>query len=256
MHTTNILSSSDVAILQSSHWINDSTTMSVLFLLKKQSSGSLFGWQSTELAKRKIIFNQLPPIMLLIQVLHVNVITESQHPTSNLTLVKHIPIPFVCMTAIGLKKSTVSLVTMQQICSFLSKMRPTSILILWMWKDSPMVQSVFMCLPLLQSWHMAEILSFTWDEDNMRGYSSWGVYKLDLCYHLLERVKWKIGFGKRIRVSHAESLSVLAGCIKKYIDCSWCRGWFHVALSTHISYRNMKWNCPNCKQIMNRMSAK
>ena len=98
--------------------MTDCIIMSVQCLLKKQSSGSLFGWQSPQLAKRKIMFNQLPPIMPFIQVLHVSVITGSQYPTSNLTLVKHIPIPFVCMTAIGLKKTTASLVTMQQICSF------------------------------------------------------------------------------------------------------------------------------------------
>ena len=64
------LSDSDLAILASTDgWITDSIIMAVQVLLKKQSDGRVFGWQSPQMYKRK---DPLPQNVPFIQVLHVN----------------------------------------------------------------------------------------------------------------------------------------------------------------------------------------
>ncbi len=92
--------------------------MSIQNLLKDQLNGRILGWQSPQLCKRKTLFKPLPVKAPFIQVLHVNgnhwVTISNVKPNSD-----KIFDDTVCIyDSNWTEKSSLSLNTKQQICSF------------------------------------------------------------------------------------------------------------------------------------------
>lgn len=63
---------SDLHILQSGKWLNDSIIGAAQALLQTKTHGKVFGWQSTQCSKRKQLFKEIPSGAPYIQVLHVS----------------------------------------------------------------------------------------------------------------------------------------------------------------------------------------
>ena len=61
----------DKAILQSTCWLNDGIILAAQKLLEAQTRGKVFGWQSTQLSKRKGLFVVVPRCSPFVQILHV-----------------------------------------------------------------------------------------------------------------------------------------------------------------------------------------
>ena len=61
----------DKAILQSTGWLNDGIILATQKLLEAQTRGKVFGWQSTQLSKRKGLFVVVPRCSPFVQILHV-----------------------------------------------------------------------------------------------------------------------------------------------------------------------------------------
>ena len=152
-----------MAIIRSSRWITDSITVSVQCLLKKQTGENIFGWQSPQLSKRKAMFKPLAPKVPFIQVLHVNnnhwITASNIKPNSDTVY----PDTVCLYDSNWSEKSSIILTTKQHVCSFY-KSEASEIRFNFVNVEigSGMVLTVvFMHLPLLLSWHMVEILPFT-----------------------------------------------------------------------------------------------
>ena len=61
----------DKAILQSTGWLNDGIILAAQKLLEAQTRSKVFGWQSTQLSKRKGLFFVVPRCSPFVQILHV-----------------------------------------------------------------------------------------------------------------------------------------------------------------------------------------
>ena len=63
---------SDKDILDSRKWLNDAIIYAAQSLLRDQTKGKVFGWQSTQCSKRDGMFQPIPPNSLFVQILHVH----------------------------------------------------------------------------------------------------------------------------------------------------------------------------------------
>ena len=230
--------------------------MSVQCLLKKQTGGSVLGWQSPQLSKRKSMFNPLPPKIPFIQILHVNgnhwVTVSNMKPKTS-----EVYPDTVCLyDSNWTEKSTVSLVTMQHICSFF-KSDAATLYFDFVNVDRQSNSSdcgVYALAFAAELAHGGDPALFTWDVNNMRGHIL-NSMRTGFVPPFPKKDERKIRFGKRIRISHAEPIYCACKMPNdglEYIKCSGCRGWFHmscVCLNTDRSYRNVKWSCTDCTKV-------
>ena len=63
---------SDKDILDSRKWLNDAIIYAAQSLLRDQTKGKVFGWQSTQCSKQDGMFQPIPPNSPFVQILHVH----------------------------------------------------------------------------------------------------------------------------------------------------------------------------------------
>ena len=201
--------------------------------------------------------------MPFIQVLHVNgnhwVTVSNIRPKSDLTYPGSVGI----YDSNWSPASKSSLKTMQQICSFF-KSRSPSIHFDYVNVDRQNNGAdcgVFALAFATELAYKKDPSVCIWDVDDMRKHIIKSVEN-GCVLPFPKQGDRKIGFGRRVAVSHEESIYCLCGMPNdgtKYIECIQCLQWFHVkcvSLNTKKSFKKMTWICSECKDFNDRMTKK
>jgi hypothetical protein len=243
----------DKAILQSTGWHNDGIILAAQKLLEAQTRGKVFGWQSTQLSKRKGLFVVVPRCSPFVQILHVG----KCHwlTTSNVNVHGGASyIDTVCIYDSG-RPTTVSTDVTRSVCSFykcLGERVRFDIM-----NVSPQTNAhdcgVYAIAYATELAYGADPITCNWDVGQMRGH-------LLQCLEsgLLTRFprlpsQRRIRLGTRVRKSSTFQLYCTCRTInddsKSMIECVRCRKWYHkqcMSLDDGQSYCDVQWKCIDC----------
>ncbi len=242
----------DKAILQSSCWLNDNIICAAQCLLKKHTEGDILGFQSTQLCKRKKLFNSLPPKVPFIQVMNVNeshwiTVSNIRARTDSAGNVDIYPDTVCVYDCNWCTKSKISLTTKQEICSFY---KPTSSKVHFEYVNVDRQPNssdcgVFALAFATELAHNSDPTLFCWDINEMRKHL---IKHLINCLERGQMTPFPKHSKRRLRLGQRVRL----GCRMPDnggVRCAICLVWYHmtcVSLDPTKSYLKIKWRCPDC----------